>query len=266
MKIAIWQTPGHAGDPAANLAALEQTAAQAARDGVDLLVLPELWLSGYNLGTAIHDLAQPADGPASAQVARVAEQYGLGVIYGYPERAGKQVFNSARFIDAHGNALANMHKGHLYGADENALFATDDSGFPVVEYQGLKIGMAICYDIEFPEVARSLALRGADLIAVPTALFAPYDFVATHVVPVRAWESQLFVAYANRCGEEGTMPYVGRSCICAPDGHILADTGEDAAIITANIDPAHYNQASTLHNTYLADRRIELYAPLAANR
>lgn len=261
MQLAIYQGAGQAGNPAANLLELESAAEQAASESADLLVLPELWLSGYNIGTTAHELAEEADGPAAERVGRIAAQHGLAILYGYPERAGNKVFNAARFIDDSGKPVANMRKAHLYGPDEQNLFCRGDTGFPLVNFRGLRIGIVICYDIEFPEVARTLALRGAELIAVPTSLPERDIFVATQVVPVRAWENQIFVAYANRCGQEDGLAYTGHSRICAPDGRVLAAATDGSAIITENIDPDCYNKTASVKNTYLQDRRPDLYQP-----
>lgn len=123
------------------------------------------------------------------------------------------------------------------------------------------MGLLICYDVEFPEAVRAHALAGVDLVAVPTALMRPYDIVADTIVPARAYENQLFVAYANRCGAEAELNYCGRSCVVAPDGNDLARAGASEELIFAAVEPAAY-QASRISNPYLADRRPALYGEL----
>jgi predicted amidohydrolase len=121
----------------------------------------------------------------------------------------------------------------------------------------------ICYDIEFPEPARRLALAGADLVAVPTSLMAPYDVVARTLVPARAAENQLFVAYANRVGREGDLSYVGQSCVCGPDGGDVARAGRDEeALLVADLDLDAIARAREDHS-YLGERRPGLYGALA---
>ena len=132
----------------------------------------------------------------------------------------------------------------------------------VAELDGLKLGILICYDVEFPENVRLLALQGAELVAVPTANMAPYTFVCRSLVPARAYENHLFLAYANRCGHEGELEYLGQSCIVAPDGTDLARAGAGEELILADVDPARI-EAWRPHNPYLADRRPELYGGLA---
>ena len=108
----------------------------------------------------------------------------------------------------------------------------------MAELDGLRLGVLICYDVEFPENVRLLALQGAALVAVPTANMAPYTFVCRALVPARAYENHLFLAYANRCGREGELEYLGQSCIVAPDGTDLARAGPGEEVILADIDPA----------------------------
>jgi predicted amidohydrolase len=109
-------------------------------------------------------------------------------------------------------------------------------------------------------MVRGLALRGADLVAVPTALMQPYGFVARVLAPARAYESQVYLAYANRCGHEGSLDYVGESCILAPDGTALARAGTGAEMITATLDPVRL-AASRATYTYLKDRMPTHYDP-----
>ncbi|MGD8428922.1 MAG: carbon-nitrogen hydrolase family protein [Ectothiorhodospiraceae bacterium] len=259
MKLAVHQTAGYPENPEANLAELERTAERAAGEGADLLVLPEMWLTGYNIGNTVWELAEPADGKAAARIAEIARERELAILYGYPERAGGFVYNAAQLIDHDGVRRTNMRKAHLFGDEERRLFRAGDHELSVVECAGLRLGILICYDVEFPEAVRTLALRGAEAVLVPTALFQPFSFVATHVVPVRAWENSVYVAYANRCGTEGEMTYVGRSAICSPNGEFLAVGAEGEALLTATVDPQEFKRHDPVGNTYLADRRPELY-------
>lgn len=126
------------------------------------------------------------------------------------------------------------------------------------ELDGVTIGILICYDIEFPEPARSLSLEGAAMLLVPTALTRPHDFVANTLVPARAWEDQLFVVYADRCGSEGDLDYVGLSTIAGPDGKILAQAGESESLLIADLDFSARERARRQFN-YLKERRPELY-------
>jgi len=258
VRLGIFQCVGAAGDPVANLELLNRAAASAAERGVDLLVLPEMFLTGYHIGDQTLALAEAEDGASAARAAEVASSHGVALMYGYPERSGDAVYNAALVFDAAGNRLANFRKCHLFGPEEERLFAAGDR-LVVFELGGLRVAPLVCYDVEFPEAVRALALAGADVVAVPTALMEPYDPVPMSVVPARAYENLLFVAYANRCGAERGMRYVGLSTIAAPDGSVLARADANEGLITADLDPAAYEKYKR-ENAHLTARRPELYA------
>ena len=245
---------------------LRRAASEAAGLGARLLVLPELFLTGYNIGSdALHAQAEAVDGPAASQAAAIAREAGLALLYGYPERgADGRLYNSALLLGPDGARLANYRKTHLFGEMERQVFTPGDTPFVLAELGGMRVGILVCYDVEFPEMVRGLALRGAGLVAVPTALMRPYDFVPRMMLPVRAYENQVFMIYANRCGEEDGMAYVGESCIVAPDGSVLARAGARQALLTAELDDASMAQ-SRAANTYLRDRQEQHYT-LAAHR
>jgi predicted amidohydrolase len=257
MKLTVFQGPIAAGD---TLAVLDRAAAEA---GEGLLILPELFLTGYNIGAdALRALAEPADGPSAQAAAAIARRHGVALLYGYPERgADGFLYNSALLIARDGRACANYRKLQLFGAMEHAAFTAGDDPCVLAEIDGVKLGILICYDVEFPELVRGLALRGADLVAVPTAQMQPYEFVPRVLIPSRAYENSVFVAYANRCGVEGDLVYTGESCIVGPDGHDLARAGRGEEAIFATLDLAALAKARVL-NTYLADRRPALYGAL----
>lgn len=261
MKIALYQGPGAPRRPDENRATMARVARDGAARGCGLVVFPELFASGYNIGDAVFDLAEPADGPTARALAAAAREAGVAILAGYPERAGERVYNAAMLIGPQGDRLANARKTHLFGAQEKRLFAPGET-LTVARMGGSRIGILICYDVEFPEAVRALALQGAELVAVPTALMRPFDRVARWLLPVRAFENQLFVAYANRCGREGNLEYCGASCVIAPDGGELARAGLAEELLVAEIDPGAY-AASRGDNPYLADRRPELYRALA---
>lgn len=256
MRLAVLQMQASAGDVEANLARISAAAFEAADRGADLLVAPELATTGYGAGEAIRTLAEPADGALVARLATIASRAGLTLIAGFAERAGDVLHNSAVLV-GNGAAPAVYRKSHLYGDYERALFAPGDPSAAIATVCGLKVGMLICYDVEFPENVRRLALAGADLVAVPTALPAgPYSpMIAERVIPVRAFENQIFVAYADHCGRDPLFAYAGLSHVAAPDGSTLAianATGED--LIVADVRPDDFAR-SRAENTYLRDMR-----------
>ena len=171
MQVSLFQGPEKAGTPAENL---ELMAEVAARCGGGLLICPEMFLSGYAIGRkAAERLAEPVDGPSARRAAMIARATGTALLYGYPERgADGEVYNTAILIDREGRTLLNYRKTHLFADLDRAMFRPGDACSPVVELDGFRVGVLICYDIEFPEAVRALALQGAELVAVPTASHA----------------------------------------------------------------------------------------------
>lgn len=259
MLVAAFQMVAAPGDVPANLAALEDAAARAQRRGAEFLIAPELATTGYGAGEAIRDLAHDLRHDTVTRLSAAARQHGITIVAGFAERAGGTVFNSALLVGPDGGPVV-YRKCHLYGRYERDLFAPGDRCSALVTIAGLKVGILICYDVEFPEAVRSLALAGADIIAVPTALpETPHaEFIASQVVPVRAFENQVAVIYANHAGRDELFQYAGRSCIAMPDGTVAARAGTDAAeLIVAEFEPDRY-AASRAANPYLTDRRTDL--------
>jgi 5-aminopentanamidase len=264
MKLALYQDPGVLNNPDAAFTLMETKAAAARANGARLLLFAEMYLTGSHLDAeAVRRYALTPAALAPAQ--KIAQTLGICLAFGYPERVGDEVANAAVLIDATGTILLNYRKTHLCGAHERAMFGVAGQDFPLATVGGAKLGLLICGDIESPEPARRLALAGADIILVPAAQRPPYAQVARHVIPARAYENQVYLAYANHAGAENGLNYVGLSSICGPDGVVLAMAGHGEELLTASTDPAHH-AAIRRADTRLADRRPELYAPLAANR
>ncbi|MGW7334681.1 carbon-nitrogen hydrolase family protein [Streptomyces sp. NPDC054808] len=262
MRTALLQSSGRPGSTAENLKVLDEAAGRAAAAGAALLVTSELFLTGYAVGDDIGVLAEPADGDAADAVAEIAGRHGLAVAYGYPERDGERVFNSVQLVAADGSRPANYRKTHLFGCFERDHFTPGEQPVVQTELNGLTVGLMICYDVEFPENVRAHALAGTDLLLVPTAQMHPFQFVAESVVPVRAFENQMYVAYVNRVGPEGEFEFVGLSTLAGPDGVARARAGRAEELILADADPA-FLAASREANPYLRDRRPGLYGALA---
>ncbi|MEU1317655.1 carbon-nitrogen hydrolase family protein [Streptomyces tibetensis] len=261
MRTALLQSSGHPGSTVENLKVLDEAAGRAAAAGTGLLVTSELFLTGYAIGDEIGRLAESADGDCADAVAEIATSHGLAIAYGYPERAGEAVFNSVQLISADGTRLANHRKTHLFGCFERDHFTPGDLPVVQAEIDGLRVGLLICYDVEFPENVRAHALAGTDLLVVPTAQMHPFQFVAESVIPVRAFENQMYVAYVNRVGREGEFEFVGLSTLAGPDGVARTRAGRGEELVLADVDPA-FLAASRENNPYLRDRRPGLYGSL----
>ncbi|MGW2422586.1 carbon-nitrogen hydrolase family protein [Streptomyces sp. NPDC001709] len=262
MRTALLQSSGRPGSIVENLKVLDEAAGRAAAAGAALLAAPEMFLTGYAIGDDIARLAEPADGDSADAIAEIATRHGIALAYGYPERDGETVYNSAQLISADGTRLANYRKTHLFGCFERDHFTPGEQPVVQAELNGLTVGLMICYDVEFPENVRAHALAGTDLLVVPTAQMHPFQFVAESMIPVRAWENQMYVAYVNRVGQEGEFEFVGLSVLAGPDGVARARAGRAEQLVFADADPA-FLAASREANPYLQDRRPGLYGSLA---
>jgi predicted amidohydrolase len=261
MRTALLQSSGRPGSVVENLKVLDEAAGRAAATGAALLAAPEMFVTGYAIGDDIGRLAEPADGDWADAIAETATRHGIAIAYGYPERDGETVYNSAQLISADGTRLANYRKTHLFGCFERDHFTPGEQPVVQAELNGLTVGLMICYDVEFPENVRAHALAGTDLLVVPTAQMHPFQFVAESLVPVRAWENQMYVAYVNRVGQEGEFEFVGLSVLAGPDGVARTRAGRAEQLVVADADPA-FLAASRETNPYLKDRRPGLYGSL----
>jgi predicted amidohydrolase len=255
MRIAALQMHAIAGDGEANIERIAAAATDAAAGGAKLLIVPELAVTGYGAGeAAFARLASPATGEVAARLSTIARDNGIAIVAGFAEQEGTLTYNSALFTDGIGtNAV--YRKSHLYGDYERSAFKSGVPASVMVELGGVRLGMLICYDVEFPENVRRLALAGAELVVVPTALpkGSSGTFIANHMIQVRAFENQVFVAYINHCGADDNFTYAGLSRIAAPDGKLLAEAAaEGETLLFAEIRPEDYAK-SRAENTYLVD-------------
>jgi 5-aminopentanamidase len=252
LRVAIYQYQARDEQPANRLQRLATVLKTVGPGTVDLVVCPELFLSGYNIGARVADLAEPPDGPFGTAVAALAREYGTAIVYGYPEQAGAARHNAVACFDAGGRLIANHHKLQLPNDYERAHF-TRGNRLTFCEIAGWKVGILVCYDIEFPEAVRGSALGGAEIVVAPTALRTEWAFVGRQMIPTRAFENGVFVAYANYAGTEGDWSYLGESCIIGPDGSELARAGSGEELLGATLDPRMIGPARA-KLPYLSDR------------
>ncbi len=257
LKAGIFQSNGAGLKPVERLANLEEAIAD---QQLDLVVCPELFMSGYNVGSQLHELAETADGPFAQRVAELAQQAGTAICYGYPERDGETVYNSALVVSAAGHVLANHRKLAIPPGFEQNFFASGDQ-LTHFELGGIKCALVICYDVEFPETIRAACTAGAEIIIIPTALGTQWDQVAHRVVPARAFENGCYALYANHAGGEGDITYAGASCIVGPDGRDVARAAEEPQLVTATLEAARV-AAARQRLPYLSDL-VALRAKLA---
>ncbi|MCD2197067.1 nitrilase [Actinomycetospora endophytica] len=239
MRIAVWQARG----PDAEAVRLEAATARAAAAGADVVVTPELFATGYGA---------PFAGPDPALLPRlqeIAAAHRITVVASEPHDG----HITAVAIDADGTLAGRYRKTHLWGDDERAAFTPGDGTPLIVGIGGLRCAVIICYDVEFPEVVRGLALAGARVVLAPTAL--DDEAVARVLVPARAMENRLALAYANQIGPG----FCGASVIAGPDGRELTRAGADTEeLLIADVTTDDLERARA-RGDYLADRRPETY-------
>ncbi len=270
-RLAVVQMNVTFADPDANLGRIEQYARQAAAENAWLILFPECCLTGYCFQTRAEALrtALPEDAPALREIEQLARSLGRWLVVGYAERSGDdRLYNACTLFGPEGKVLT-YHKTHLPSLGLDKFVEPGAGPYEVVDAGGVRVAMNICYDVSFPEAARILTLRGADLILLPTNWPPGAELLPVHVVPTRALENNIYYAAANRIGVERGFRFIGQSVICAPDGTVLAMAGpEEETVLYADIEPQRARQKRLVrvpgkHEIdRLADRRPELYRPI----
>ena len=274
LHVAAWQGAAVTADVPANVARVASEIAAAGQEGVEVLLFPEMFLHGYDATEEqLWALALTQDSPELKQVADAAADAGVCVGVPYAERDGEALFNSMAVFDATGELVCNYRKVNLWGDWEQGLFERGAPGsyepFELATASGTTVtcGCLICFDIEFPEPSRALALQGAELLLVPTALGAGDVEMTTpfNVLPTRALENHVHIVYCNleggadsdaagRPGQSGVPSFCGRSAIFDPAGATAARAAEltGGARLSATLDLDGFG-AAVARNPYLTD-------------
>jgi 5-aminopentanamidase len=269
LRVACQQLAPAIGDPDANRRLTREAVREAVAAGARLVVLPELATSGYVFESAdeARACAEPADGPTLIAWAEEAARGDAVVVGGFCELAADgALHNSAAVVDRTG-VLAVYRKIHLWDR-EGLVFAPGEAGAPVLETRVGRIGVAVCYDLWFPEIARALVLGGAELIVIPANMprsprpeERPMEVT---LAMATAHVNRLFVALCDRCGPERGVEWVGGSVVCDEQGWVLAgppaDFGPGLVMADCDLRRAH-DKAWNERNDVLGDRRPELYRP-----
>ena len=254
-------------DPEGNRRRVVAAVDDAVARGAGLVVLPELVTSGYvfaDLAEA-QDKAEPLDGPTVTLLAELSARHGVVLVAGFCERAdGGRPYNSLAVLD-HGRLLAVYRKTHLWGT-EKGIFAVGDALAPVVETSAGVVAAMICYDLEFPEMVRDVALRGAQVVVAPsnwpTQLPAAGER-APEVVKAQASAAvnRVFVVVTDRVGAERGVEWIGGSVICDVEGYPVAGPaqGEETTLLAElDLSRALAKDVGPFNHAF-TDRRPDLY-------
>ena len=270
-KIAGVQMDIEFAKPDANLEKLSSRLSETTAQGAQLTVFPECTITGYCFESAEEawKVCEPVDGPSVTRVAELCREHDTMVVFGFLELSGEKIFNSLALVGPAG-VLGTYRKVHLPFLGVDRFTTPGDRPFEVIATPDVRIGMNICYDSSFPEAARILAVKGADLIALPTN-WPPGSGLTSDLIPnARALENHVYYMSVNRVGTERGFDFIGKSKICDPRGANLAfaDHAEEA-ILYAEIDPQLARQKHLVsvpgeHEVHrMKDRRPDVYDPLS---
>ncbi|WP_330180937.1 hypothetical protein OHB26_31780 [Nocardia sp. NBC_01503] len=291
LRIALYQGAGEVGTAAAveqNMERLEHIVRKAAEYRAQLVVFPEKYNTGYAIGVSERDaLAETVDGPSVERARRAAKDAEIAIVLPYPERepheGGSRFYDAIACVTADGTVAANYRKTHLYGAAERRNYSFGSELPPVVEINGMTVGILNCYECEFPPLYQYLAEQGARIVIGPTAAdrhftladgspsLVPYQDATRHIIPAMASVWGMFVAYCNRRGWEetdaGCWQYRANSGIWSPTGEPVIAAGPEHqhhdALFIADCRPDAHRRFSP-EGRHLTDNRLGLNLNLRA--
>ncbi len=280
MKIAVAQTRCTS-DQGHNRAMAKRLVEQAAADGADLVLLPEMSIVEFFPRLPhryeFFDLAEPIPGPTMTWFSALAKDNNIHVVYNHYERSPEHLFfDSSVVIDRTGHYVGRQRMMHIAeepGYNEKFYYTAGWDRYNVFELNGWRFGVAICYDRHFPEVFRSFMLQGAEFILVPTAVAASEPFAEVYELEMRAAAVShgVYIAMANRVGSEPPLAFMGRSMVIDPQGRTIASLDTDTpqvaarqpATCTAELSKTLLTKTRILF-PFLRDRRPETYGLIAA--
>ncbi|MEW5786037.1 MAG: nitrilase-related carbon-nitrogen hydrolase, partial [Bacillota bacterium] len=227
VRIAAAQFNVLEGDKDTNLNRALQFIRTAAAQAAKLVLLPEMFLTGYPLHIPMSELAEPMEGDTLRCIQSMAQEHKIAVVGSYPEWDLHDAcsYNTAFFIGEDGRVIGKYRKIHLF--DQEKSFVEPGRDICVIDYNGLRYGLIICFDLEFPEPSRALALAGTQILLVVSANMDPYCLLHRVFVRARAIENHMYVAYCNRTGDNKVYSFCGESCLVNPVGELICELGQE---------------------------------------
>jgi len=258
IKVELAQIAIQDGDLAGTLAKTLQIIESAADDS-DLLIFPESCLGGFPNKSNCAQLAEPLDGQALSAVCQASKEKGISVALGFTEVDNGRFFNSSVLIEPERGIILHYRKTHLWPGEVGIV----EAGHRLVTtlWKGIRVGLLICYDIEFPETARALGQLGTELLLVTNGNFDPDGPIHRACIMARAMENQAFALMVNRCGSHEQLAFCGGSAAVDPFGNMLVEAGRDEVQMAVSLE---LNQliASRRAYSYQADKRIQLHGKI----
>lgn len=257
--MSISQLKPKLGDKKHNLRLISKAIIQAASEQSDIVVFPELFLTGYSVGENVSVLAETVDGSSMMEIRELCRVHNIYTVIGFAENGqdGNYYISSA-LINNNGEVLGVYRKIHLFDS-ENHYFKAGSS-FEVIDTPLGKIGLMICYDVEFPEIARALKLMGADIIIIANANMHPYELHHNLYTRSRAMENEIPIIICNRLGKEGELDFCGDSMAIDATGQVLLSLKDNEIIESVNVP---IEQTLDPKISYTTNRRSDMYEILA---
>ena len=258
IKAAAVQFNLQLGDVDANIESALAGIEQAVAAGAQIAVLPEMWSTGYDY-RRLADLAERTP-EVVERLCSVSKDHDIVLVGSLPEKQGDKLYNMATVID-NGEAKGVYRKLHMFSTMGEDRFLSPGDSTLVVDTTVGRIGVAICYDLRFPELFRRMALDGAELICVPAEWPKPRQEHWRTLLRARAIENQLFIAAANCCGIQGKLDFFGMSLLISSRGEVLAEAGETDTVLNASFDRQEMATYREQIRCFV-DRRPEIYGSL----
>ncbi|MHC4457445.1 MAG: carbon-nitrogen hydrolase family protein [Planctomycetota bacterium] len=253
-----------------NLEKMEDLAQRSVAAGAQLVIFPECCVTGYAVGKQAHEMIKQAEvvkgsekGPSILRLEKLSNELNLQLIFGIPELVNDSVYNSAVHIIPEYGVVSSYYKIHMWET-EGKVFKTGEE-FGMGNGPAGSLGFLVCYDLEFPEVARILRLKGAQLLVVSTANMRPWEESQRVYARARAMENCVYVAIANCIGKSGSTEFFGGSIIVDPYGNVLTEAGTTEAVLVADINLELINKAVN-ETDYFNKRRPELYKEIGSSK
>lgn len=256
-KIALAQIELELGSPDRNLRAAREAVRKAADQGADLVLLPELWASGYDLENARH-YSSPLNAGWFASMSEMAQESGLALGGSLIERTGDDLFNTFVLYDQSGEQLGFYRKGHLFDLIDEKDYFQAGTELAVIDSPWGKLGLALCYDLRFPELFRAYALQGVETVLLVAEWPQRRIKHWSALLLARAIENQFFMAAVNKVGTSKGEVLGGNSAVIGPMGEILVDAKTAPGVFLAEIDPRETEKIRRWMPV-LQDRNPDLY-------
>ena len=221
---------------------------------IRLIIFPELSITGYFLSPNLIKLSDKCDGLLFEKMGLLARKYDVWIVYGYVERDGGTIYNSIQLVDPTGKSAANYRKIHLTPL-ERGIFSPGNEIVAAKSEIG-NIGLMICWDLAFPELARALAIKGANLLVAPSAWERPYERSYQQFAAARAIDNTVYLATSNHISKSGRLSFFGHSSIFAPDGSTIVKAGSEETLLTASLNENWRKELQESFFTMLNERRL----------